>query len=108
VRRLVAEYGDADKGEFAKALQGITRKLGGQHYNAAMEQLRNNNMSEVIDIILNYYDKAYGNSMERKKERVKLTIEWDGSSVDKIAKSLINEADELEKQEIKIFNGKER
>jgi tRNA 2-selenouridine synthase len=92
IERLVKEYGDVDREGFATALKGITKKLGGQHYNEAVEKLKVNDMHQAIDIILNYYDKAYATGLARKRERIRFTIPWDGSSVHEVASELIVEA----------------
>jgi tRNA 2-selenouridine synthase len=92
VSRLVAEYGDVDRNGFETALRGITRKLGGQHFNAALDFLHRGAMAEAIDIILNYYDKAYYNGIDRKRDRVKLELPWDGKSIEKFASALVEES----------------
>jgi tRNA 2-selenouridine synthase len=101
VSRLVKEYGTADRDEFLKALKGITKKLGGQHYNAALENVVNGRMPEAIDIILNYYDKAYANSLNRKRDRVRFTIGWNGSVISEFASQL---AMEVNSKENKVVN----
>lgn len=89
--RLVEEYGLADKTQFLQAMTKITKKLGGQHFNAAKEKLLSNDMSSVIDILLTYYDKAYRNGLEKKKQRIKLYSSWNGTDVHVYATQLINE-----------------
>jgi tRNA 2-selenouridine synthase len=91
ISRLVNEYGNVDQEAFAVALKGITRKLGGQHYNAAAESVAKNDMYNAIDLILNYYDKAYTNGIERKKDRIKLSMPWDGLNVNAFAVDLLEE-----------------
>jgi tRNA 2-selenouridine synthase len=89
-KRLVKEYGEVDREGFAIALKGITKKLGGQHYNAAMERVEEGDMYSAIDIILTYYDKAYATGLARKKDRIKVQLTWDGRSIDDIARELIS------------------
>lgn len=96
IRRLVKEYGDIDREGFVLALNGITKKLGGQHYKAAVERVENGDMASAIDIILTYYDKAYTNGMARKKDRIKANLPWDGSGIDLITESLISNANQNE------------
>jgi tRNA 2-selenouridine synthase len=95
VMRLVNEYGSADREAFLNALKGIIKKLGGQHYNAAAEFVRNGDMASAIDIILTYYDKAYLNGMSRKTDRTKMISEWAGGSLEKFAADLVAQADGL-------------
>jgi tRNA 2-selenouridine synthase len=89
IQRLVNEYGPANREEFLAAMGRITKKLGGQHYNAAKEKLLQGDMHSVIDILLTYYDKTYLASMEQKKERIKLSLSWDGEKTVEYAKKLI-------------------
>jgi tRNA 2-selenouridine synthase len=96
--RLVQEYGNVDRHGFANSLKGITKKLGGQHYNTALDHVNAGNMYDAIGIILNYYDKAYAAGLERKKERVKGIVPWDGASVASAVKCLIEVADRKESE----------
>jgi hypothetical protein len=38
---------------------------------------------------LNYYDKAYMNGFQRKKNQTKSQLKWDGSDVNTFAEELI-------------------
>jgi tRNA 2-selenouridine synthase len=89
IKRLVYEYGDADQEEFLKAMERITKKLGGQHFKAAKEKLLLGDMASTIEILLTYYDKAYLNGLERKKQRIKATVKWDGRDADTFATKLV-------------------
>ncbi|HEU5290064.1 MAG TPA: tRNA 2-selenouridine(34) synthase MnmH [Cyclobacteriaceae bacterium] len=90
INRLVKEYGKADKKEFLQAMERITKKLGGQHFNAAKEKLLQGDMASVIEILLTYYDKAYLNGLEKKKHRVKSTVRWDGKNVNAFTDELVS------------------
>lgn len=88
VQRLVAEYGEADKDEFLAIMGKITKKLGGQNFNAAKEKLEQGDMASTIDILLTYYDKAYLNSIDKRREKVLKVVEWNGKDVSQFAKEL--------------------
>jgi tRNA 2-selenouridine synthase len=90
IERLVNEYGPADQNAFLLAMQHITKKLGGQHFNEAKEKLLVGDMASVIDILLTYYDKAYLHGLDKNKERVIKTVEWDKKNSSQIAKELIS------------------
>jgi len=90
VGRLVKEYGHADRPSFLKAMEKITKRLGGQHFAAAKEKLEKDDMASVIDILLTYYDKAYLNGLERKKQRIVSRISWDGKNVDRFVEQLLH------------------
>jgi tRNA 2-selenouridine synthase len=89
VQRLVNEYGNADREEFLKAMERITKKLGGQHFKAAKEKLLAGDMASTIDILLTYYDKAYSSGLDRKKNRVKATLQWNGKDVRAFSTELV-------------------
>jgi tRNA 2-selenouridine synthase len=91
VQRLVAEYGHADRAEFLEAMTKIVKRLGGQHFKAAKEKLLAGDMAGTIEILLTYYDKYYLESIENKKDRVKLTLPWDGKDAITFAKNLSRE-----------------
>jgi tRNA 2-selenouridine synthase len=88
VKRLVNEYGAADKNEFLLAMERITKKLGGQHFKAAKEKLLIGDMASTIEILLTYYDRAYLNGLERKQKRIKERIQWDGQGIADLAKKM--------------------
>lgn len=92
VGRLVEEYGDADRQQFLEAMQSITKKLGGQHFKAAREKLIEGDMSSAIEILLTYYDKAYGTGLKNKEHRIKSQIHWNGENADACARRLMEEA----------------
>jgi tRNA 2-selenouridine synthase len=89
VQRLVNEYGPADRDEFLEIMGKIVKRLGGQHYNAAKEYLLQGDMASTIDILLTYYDKAYLQSIEKRKDKVRLLLSWDGVSAELYARELI-------------------
>jgi tRNA 2-selenouridine synthase len=88
VQRLVNEYGTADREEFLSIMQKITKRLGGQHFNAAKEKLLAGDMAGTIEILLTYYDKAYLKSIEKRKELLRYTIEWDGADALRFAEEM--------------------
>ncbi|HEY9048074.1 MAG TPA: tRNA 2-selenouridine(34) synthase MnmH [Ohtaekwangia sp.] len=92
IQRLVEEYGPADRTLFLEAMMRITKKLGGQHFNAARDKLLQNDMASVIDILLNYYDKAYINGLSKKQHRVKASVQWSGHDIHSFTARLIQEA----------------
>ena len=53
------DYGDLDSTELRAAIERITRRLGGQNMKMATEYLENGQMTNCIEILLNYYDRLY-------------------------------------------------
>jgi len=89
IERLVSEYGDADRSEFLEIMGKIIKRLGGQHYNSAREKLLQDDMHSVIDILLTYYDKAYRESIEKRKNQIIKTVDWDGKGADGVISELL-------------------
>jgi tRNA 2-selenouridine synthase len=90
ITRLVKEYGEADREAFLSSMKKITKKLGGQHFKAARDKLHEGDMPSVIEILLNYYDKAYRNGLSRKQHRIVARVEWDGLTAHSITDTLLN------------------
>jgi tRNA 2-selenouridine synthase len=65
---LVKVYAEYPKADLLKALEKIKKRLGGQHFQRAVECLEINNFSEVAAITLNYYDKAYLHGLTQRDE----------------------------------------
>ncbi len=91
IERLVAEYGQANTGEFLQAMVKITKKLGGQHFNTAKQKLLAGEMGSTIDILLSYYDKAYIKGLDERRARIKLQSQWNGRDIDQYVQRLVNE-----------------
>ena len=89
INRLVNEYGPADKGQFLTAIEKIMKKLGGQHFNNAKQNLLQGAIASTIEILLNYYDKAYATGLSKKQDRIKYRLSWDGNNADAFAEELM-------------------
>lgn len=94
IHRLVTEYGGADQSEFLAIMSKITKKLGGQNFKLAKELLQQNDMPAVMNILLTYYDKAYLNSIDKRRDRVKKVVTWHGENIDALVKELLTIWDE--------------
>lgn len=90
IQRLVTEYGPADRDLFLQIMGKVVKKLGGQHYHAAREKLLQGDMAGTIEILLTYYDKAYMSSIEKRQQRIKASLPWDGKNASEFARALIS------------------
>jgi tRNA 2-selenouridine synthase len=71
---LVGEYAHSDTEFLAEAIRKITKRLGGQNAQAALEKLSEHNFYEVAIITLTYYDKAYLRSLSQHDPSKVFTI----------------------------------
>jgi tRNA 2-selenouridine synthase len=65
---LVKVYAQYPKSDLLRALEKIKKRLGGQHFQKAVDSLELDDFSEVADITLNYYDKAYLHGLRQRDE----------------------------------------
>jgi tRNA 2-selenouridine synthase len=89
IERLVNEYGPADRMEFLELMGKITKRLGGQNYNAAKEKLLSGDMWSTVDILLRYYDKTYQFGLDNKKNRIVQKVTWNGSDTTDVVNHLL-------------------
>ena len=67
---LVDEYGGLPVEELALAIEKIKKRLGGARLKVALEALRGNDVYTFAGIALEYYDKAYTNSLQKSPREV--------------------------------------
>lgn len=66
ISRLVEEYAGFDRDLLAEALFRIREGLGGTRYKQALEALEKADFGMVADLVLEYYDKAYQKSINKR------------------------------------------
>ncbi len=87
--RLVKEYANGDIPVLKNALERISRKLGGLRAQKALEALDKGDFMLVADITLDYYDKAYGFGISKRKQSTITEIHFSEDDPKQIAKYLI-------------------
>lgn len=66
---LESVYGFITVQEVEETLAKISKRMGGQNVQAAIEALKLDSRQEVIELLLAYYDKGYAHSLGRKMEK---------------------------------------
>jgi tRNA 2-selenouridine synthase len=75
VKHLVEDYAACDKEKLAASIQRISKRLGGQNVNEALNLLEQNQFDQVAFITLHYYDKSYTKGMNmRNSPKLKLPL----------------------------------
>jgi len=64
LEHIVAEYGKLDQERMVNAIIRIRKRLGGLETKNAVNHLIEGNIKDCFDILLRYYDKWYGKSMQ--------------------------------------------
>ncbi|MGI4871909.1 MAG: tRNA 2-selenouridine(34) synthase MnmH [Janthinobacterium lividum] len=64
VQYLAAGYGRHDAGGLASAVLRLRKRLGGLVTKGALAAIADNDMPRMVELVLGYYDKAYGYGLE--------------------------------------------
>ncbi|MDB4778156.1 tRNA 2-selenouridine(34) synthase MnmH, partial [bacterium] len=72
---LHQDYGELDADEMAAAITRITKKLGGQNTNAAIEAIQAGDKLACCEILLDYYDRLYLKATSRGLREVSRNVE---------------------------------
>ncbi|GAB4365583.1 MAG: tRNA 2-selenouridine(34) synthase MnmH [Elainellaceae cyanobacterium] len=94
VNTLVEIYGAADIPQLIMATERIRKRLGGQRTQQAIEFLRQGNLAEACNIILDYYDKTYTYDLQRRNVPI-YPVNVTGLSDAESANLLLEKADKL-------------
>ncbi|MGM0530592.1 MAG: tRNA 2-selenouridine(34) synthase MnmH [Bacteroidota bacterium] len=99
VRRLVQEYACFDKQMLKDSIHKISKRLGGQNAQKAIEALDNDDFFTAVDIVLWYYDKAYQHGLDKRKNATVCPIALNRDAPADNATFIINQAYKLLKPE---------
>jgi tRNA 2-selenouridine synthase len=80
---LVETYGKLDKFELGDAIKRIEKKLGGLETKTAIDFLESDNIKDCFSILLNYYDKLYKKSLEKRENLAEILQEIKSDTTDK-------------------------
>lgn len=86
IRHLVEIYGAVPRQQLVEATQRLERRLGTQRTREAIQYIEQDHLMSAVEIILGYYDAAYGYGLKKQKRQFdvvrcdeassKTTIEW--------------------------------
>lgn len=75
IDHLLKEYGTATKDSLIEATRRLQKRLGGQKTEEITLHIAQGRLKEASCLLLEYYDKAYHFSFQKKKRK---TFYWDG------------------------------
>ena len=70
IRQLLQDYGTVPISSLVEATQRIAKKLGGARTRQVIEYIREQNLGSAIEILLDYYDKAYTESLKQRYQPI--------------------------------------
>ncbi|MEM8545385.1 MAG: tRNA 2-selenouridine(34) synthase MnmH [Cyanobacteria bacterium P01_H01_bin.119] len=87
VALLVECYGQADAADLIAATERIRKRLGGDRTQSAVSAIEHNDLATAVEIILNYYDRAYTHDLQRRNQTIP-EVSIDGLSAQEAALTL--------------------
>ncbi len=84
-------YGEAEPTGLIEATQRIGRRLGPQRTQAAVDWIHQGKLGPAIEIVLEYYDKAYRYDLERR-DVPRHSVDMTGLDAEAAAQALLNTA----------------
>jgi tRNA 2-selenouridine synthase len=94
VELLLKDYGNADRSQLIAATERLQKRLGGDRVRDAVNLILAGHLGEAIDIVLDYYDKAYLYDLHRRNVPI-YPVSLTGSTAGEAAASLIARANEI-------------
>lgn len=88
VQFLVEDYGGLDKQKLIAATNGIRKRLGEKEAREAITYIETGELLKAADIIVEYYDRRYRKSVEKKKANMKACIKLSMNDLPRLAKRL--------------------
>jgi len=68
IKWLVEGYGGFDPELLRDSIQRIKKRIGGLNFNLAIDALEKNELENLVDIVLSYYDKTYQYGLSNRKQ----------------------------------------
>jgi tRNA 2-selenouridine synthase len=81
---IVEEYGQLDRDKMVDAITRIQKRLGGLEAQNAINYMMEGNLKESFRILLRYYDKWYGKSLQLRDEWQSLVTNISCNSCDPV------------------------
>ncbi len=99
-KHLVKEYSTFGNSCLSDAINGISKRLGGQNVKLAHEYLETNQYFEVAKLALQYYDKAYARGVGTRNQDHVFKIPLKQMNHHENAKIILNLAKQYERNKI--------
>jgi len=86
---LMEDYGNLTVDQLVSATESISRKLGRQNTDEAIEYIRQGDLGKAAEIILTYYDARYHKSISGKKHLIREHVRISMKELKEVPKRLI-------------------
>lgn len=89
VDKLVGEYAGFNPELLKKAIMKISEKLGGLNTRLSLESLERKDFTLAIELVLDYYDKAYLTGMEKRNQSSVFSLSVKSSDAEENLRTLL-------------------
>jgi len=89
-QRLVNEYSNCGREPLVTAVKNIAQQLGGLNTKTCLEALENDDYLLVVELCLQYYDKAYLHSVNKASFKSSFKIQVDNTSSENHANMILD------------------
>ncbi|WP_306642554.1 tRNA 2-selenouridine(34) synthase MnmH [Sanyastnella coralliicola] len=86
---LAEDYGNIDPDLLKLGFERITKRLGGQNVQLALELIDQGDLAGAATIGLRYYDKTYSHGLSKREEEKVQTFDGKGMNPEETAKALL-------------------
>jgi tRNA 2-selenouridine synthase len=91
--RLIEEYSFYDRDELEASVMRISKRLGADRAQEAIEAIRHSDFARAIEIVLHYYDKAYLYGLKRKESKDMAFVKTDTDDIETNARKIVEAAE---------------
>ena len=87
--RLVEEYSQYPRTELEAAVMKISRRMGGDKAKEAVQAIASGDIAQAVEIVLNYYDKAYMYGLKNRRSLKTIIIRTETEDPEKNAERVL-------------------
>jgi tRNA 2-selenouridine synthase len=93
--RLMQEYSGYPSGSLKTSILKISKRLGGDKTNDAINAVESGDIAKAIEIVLYYYDKAYLFGLKKKNSKNIIYVNTDTDDIEANALKVLDAASNL-------------
>ena len=94
IDKLIEEYADFDKKIILSSILKIEKRLGGLNTKRAIEALEKNDFYTLVNLVLNYYDKAYNFGLSQRNTDTMFSLKLIDEKIEKNVEIVLDFAKE--------------
>lgn len=98
IHLLLEDYGAVEDKALLEATVRLKKRLGGERTQQAVNFIQQGNLAAAVDMVLDYYDKAYRYDLKRRQVSID-SIDITGRTDAEVAKTLVQRSRQLDQHQ---------